>query len=166
MESQSFTEGQRFGRGAVIGAGIHCGRQMRPGAILLCDCGQHYSAILGDLTSGGVASCGCLRRDVGRTNGLTNRTKHGLSSHPLYKTWHGMLRRCENPKDRKYPLYGGRGISVCPRWHDVAAFIEDVGPRPEGMSLDRIRNGLGYKPSNVRWATKLEQRHNRRPKVA
>ena len=81
-----------------------------------------------------------------------------------------MMRRCYSEKCKDYKNYGGRGITVCPRWHDPAAFIEDIerqlGPRPAGHSLDRIRNGLGYKPSNVRWADAFTQsRNTRRRKV-
>ena len=78
-----------------------------------------------------------------------------------------MMQRCYNPQSPRFADWGGRGISVCPRWHDWRNFCEDIdailGPCPPGRSLDRIRNGLGYKPSNVRWATPKEQAANRRP---
>ena len=94
------------------------------------------------------------------------RQTHQLSKHLLYGTWTGMMTRCYNTSHVQYHNYGGRGISVCPRWRDPVAFIEDIertlGARPAGMSLDRIRGGLGYKPSNVRWATQLQQAQNRR----
>jgi hypothetical protein len=95
------------------------------------------------------------------------RTYHGLSRHPLYSTWNNMLSRCEKPGHPDYKDYGGRGITVCPRWHDVISFTDDIerilGPKPSRkMSLDRIRNGIGYKPSNVRWATAEQQSNNQR----
>lgn len=66
-----------------------------------------------------------------------------------------MLDRCDNPRSRRYRDYGGRGIAVCADWHDVRAFISyierELGPRPPGMSLDRIRNNGHYEPGNVRW---------------
>jgi hypothetical protein len=77
-----------------------------------------------------------------------------------------MIARCENPKRKGYPYYGGRGITVCERWHDPAAFIADIerdlGPRPPGLTLDRIDNDGNYQPGNVRWATWSEQAFNAR----
>jgi len=95
-----------------------------------------------------------------------NRT-HGLSDHPLRGTWHSMLDRCENENHVAYAKYGGRGIKVCAEWHDLAVFIADIdrllGPRPTGMSLDRIDVYHGnYGPGEVRWATAKEQQANRR----
>ena len=87
---------------------------------------------------------------------------HGLSGHPLYDTWWNMLARCEDEHHAAYECYGGRGITVCREWHDVAVFIdwieENLGPRPEGCSLDRVETYHGnYGPGEVRWATPKEQ---------
>jgi hypothetical protein len=94
---------------------------------------------------------------------------HGLSDHPLYGTWRIMRRRCENPRVKDYPRYGGRGIAVCAEWQDVTAFITwieaNIGPRPAGHTLDRIDNDGNYEPGNVRWATAKEQSANRVRKV-
>lgn len=77
-----------------------------------------------------------------------------------------MLDRCENPDRDSYHSYGGRGITVCDRWHDMRLFVTDIdqllGPRPAGHSLDRIDNNGNYEPGNVRWATPPEQRYNSR----
>ena len=103
-----------------------------------------------------------------KTVGDAART-HGLSRHPLYGTWRKMLRRCENPAVKDYPTYGGRGITVCAEWRDVTAFItwieSNLGPRPIGMSIDRIDPDGNYEPGNVRWATSGEQVANRRKAV-
>jgi hypothetical protein len=103
-----------------------------------------------------------------RRNGMCakhSRQVRTRNEHPLHATWRSMMDRCECPTNAAYANYGGRGITVCPRWRNAQAFIEDIGQllgrRPEGMSLDRIHNGLGYKPSNVRWATRTEQNRNR-----
>jgi hypothetical protein len=80
--------------------------------------------------------------------------------------WKAMLRRCEYPRDTNYRNYGARGISVCERWHDYDLYAADIlaliGPRPEGMTLDRINNDGNYEPGNVRWATARQQVLNSR----
>ena len=73
-----------------------------------------------------------------------------------------MLDRCENPDHQAYARYGGRGITICARWHDFTNFRDDIesviGPRPDGKTLDRYPDNDGnYEPGNVRWATRQEQ---------
>jgi hypothetical protein len=85
-----------------------------------------------------------------------------------------MIRRCEDPENSHYARYGGRGITVCARWHDVQLFIQDIeatiGPKPAGLtssgskaaySLDRTDNNGNYERGNVRWATWSEQNLNK-----
>lgn len=85
--------------------------------------------------------------------------------HPLRSTWRSMIKRCENPSDRAWAYYGGRGIKVAAEWRSFEAFLAYVGERPVGLSLDRIDNDGNYEPGNVRWATKHEQMMNRRNAV-
>jgi hypothetical protein len=94
------------------------------------------------------------------------RRNHGLRYHPLYGTWSNMMSRCYNPNVKSYRDYGARGITVCERWHNPQLFIEDIerliGPRPPGMTLDRIRNNEGYGPGNVCWNDRRGQVRNSR----
>jgi hypothetical protein len=85
--------------------------------------------------------------------------------HPLFTVWKSMRQRCSNPNMPSYFRYGERGISVCPQWADFWQFVADMGPRPDGTSLDRIDNDGNYEPSNCRWATKQQQQRNQRRAV-
>lgn len=99
---------------------------------------------------------------------LTHGHYVGGKRSPTYNSWRAMRERCERPAHPFYADYGGRGIKVCDRWRDAggfARFLIDLGPRPEGTTLDRIDVDGNYEPGNVRWASKQQQRWNRRDMV-
>jgi hypothetical protein len=169
--------GQRIGRGVVIDADVMIrrsnGHPVRM-ARLVCDCGNEYVSALSALvgaasrTRHATRSCGCLRRErqvaAVSVHGMGGR----ITPHPLVQIWRSMIQRCESPNDISFPNYGGRGISVCDRWHDPRLFagdiLRDLGPRPKGWSIDRIDNDGNYEPGNVRWASAKMQAANRRPR--
>lgn len=81
---------------------------------------------------------------------------------PTYNSWRAMRERCTYPRHPRWVDYGGRGIRVCDRWANFENFLEDMGERPEGMTLDRINTNDHYYPPNCKWSTPLQQAWNRR----
>lgn len=88
--------------------------------------------------------------------------KHGLCGSRAYSSWTAMRFRCSNKNHMNYEKYGGRGIKVCKRWDSFVNFISDMGERPDGMQLDRIKTNGNYTPRNCRWATPRQNVNNRR----
>ena len=98
-------------------------------------------------------------------NGVVHfNEKHGhrKNNTPTYLTWKSMIQRCTNSKFTYFKDYGGRGIIVCERWRVFSNFLEDMGIRPKGKTLDRKNNDANYEPNNCRWTTPTQQQRNRR----
>jgi hypothetical protein len=152
--------GLTFGRWTVISVHPERHRNGRSRWRCRCSCGSERVVRVDSLRSGGTLSCGCLMAELRTTHGHARRGKWSRT----YETWRRILSRCQDQKNKDYPRYGGRGISVCDRWRNsFDAFLADMGEKPDGLSIDRIDNDQGYSLANCRWADAKTQAGNRRP---
>jgi hypothetical protein len=126
-----------------------------------CKCGEKIPVRYGNLQSGHTISCGCQRK------GNNGYKKHGATSPstdgrtPTYRSYSAAKERCNNPHNHNYHYYGAQGIEF--RFLSFKDFLAELGERPKGTTCDRYPNPAGhYEPGNVRWATPIQQRHNRR----
>ena len=131
-----------------------------------CDCGRLKMVSARNLKQGQTQSCGCLQGDLIRKRGAITHGHHTGGPSPTYRSWVAAKSRCFNPNLDHYRYYGGRGITMCQEWVDsFEAFLRDMGPRPEGLTLDRIENDGNYEPENCRWATIQQQNNNQRGRI-
>lgn len=147
--------GQRYGRLIAVDVAPHSGRGVHWSCV--CDCGAAIVVRSDSLGSGNTRSCGCLHRDE---FAATIRT-HGATGTRTHRIWKSIKTRCLNPKHHTYATYGGRGITLCERWHSFENFLADMGECPDGHSIDRVDSDGNYSPENCRWVTRKVQNRNR-----
>jgi hypothetical protein len=164
--SLSDLTGQTFGRLTVLGESPVRTKDNRKQCECQCSCGKLTTVRVAELRRGRSRSCGCLVRErVSAAN-----TKHGFAhqcGNAHYTRWCSIKQRTGNPNDQEYRNYGGRGIKLHEPWvKDFMKFKswldENLGPCPDGCSIDRIDNDGNYEPGNLRWASAKHQRRNQR----
>lgn len=129
-----------------------------------CSCGNVKDIATNNLGRT-TFSCGIGECFSGHRTRKHGHTTSGSMS-PTYGSWRAMIQRCTNPNNNRFKHYGGRGIYVCQRWRKFANFLQDMGERPEGKTIERRDNNEGYNKDNCTWATSIEQMNNQQKHAA
>ena len=138
--------GRRFGRLVVVGQANVLSRSVIWNVV--CDCGTKKVVSHGNLLNGRTNSCGCLNRE----KIIERNTKHGKYGTVEYNAWIDIRSRCSDPTHWAYSKYGAVGVTVCERWNDFAAFLEDLGSKPFPKAvLLRFDTAKGYYKENCKW---------------
>lgn len=128
--------------------------------LCICDCGKETIVVGSALKSGHTKSCGCWNRDrIGEMN-KTHGGTVGRKSNRTHNSWRGMKERCDNANNSHYRLYGGKGVTYTPEWGSFENFLQDMGERPEGTSLERKDVNGNYCKENCVWETIGNQNFN------
>lgn len=164
MSEQLHLKGLKFGKLTVVDKAtstIHGKVRW----LCRCDCGKEAIVVGAQLKGGRTKSCGCISSE--NTTKRNQKHRHSIrgSVSRTYKSWQSMRVRVMNENNPLYRYYGGRGVKIDKRWDDFEAFLEDMGDRPLGKSLDRINVNGHYEKSNCRWADKITQANNKRNNV-
>jgi hypothetical protein len=157
--------GMKFGRLSVLS---RAGNDKHGSAMwnCVCDCGVTGVFKGRNLTIGKTKSCGCWLLEQRRSPKKHGHTSRTLGATSEYSAWKAMRQRCENPNNRSWKDYGGRGITVCDRWHTFSNFLQDMGKKPSpNLSIERVENNSGYTKENCIWATKRVQNRNKRNNI-
>lgn len=151
--------GQTFGFLTVVRYS-HTGPRWRSVWVCRCSCGVECQARGASLRRGLVRSCGA---SMHWPRPAKKPRTEWLSSRPTYLTWNRLKARCNNPKNHKFPHYGGRGIKVCDRWQSsFANFLADMGERPgREFTIERKEVDGDYEPDNCIWLPAKDQGRNK-----
>jgi len=155
--------GKKFGSMTVTS---YAGRDNHKGHLVnvQCQCGLRAVKVCKDLrrtrgSRGCSHACSLSKQAVSIAN-----TTHGMTKHPAFAVWRSMIDRCRLPSHQAWKNYGGRGITVCPRWQQsFENFWEDMGETyQKGLTLDRTDNNKGYSPENCAWVSHRTNACNKR----